>query len=103
MTTRKRTRSKAAATAARAAARRLRSQTAKAVAFAAVLPKCLHSKTAKAVTLAAVVLSAVTLLRAVDPAPIAHMRERSFDIYQNLKPRPYGDFPVRVVDIDEAS
>ncbi len=63
----------------------------------------LRSKWAKVVLLAAVVLSAVTALRAVDPAPVAQLRERSFDIYQHLQPRPYADFPVRVVDIDEAS
>src|SRR3954453_7844318 len=27
----------------------------------------------------------------------------TFDTYQRLSPRPYGDAPVRVVDIDEAS
>jgi adenylate cyclase len=63
----------------------------------------LRSKTAKAVLLATVVLSAVTALRAFDPAPVAQLRERVFDIYQHLQPRPYADFPVRVVDIDEAS
>jgi adenylate cyclase len=67
------------------------------------IPKLLQSKTAKAVLLATVVLSAVTALRAFDPAPVAHLRERSFDIYQHLQPRPYADFPVRIVDIDEAS
>jgi adenylate cyclase len=34
---------------------------------------------------------------------VVQLRERSFDIYQRLQPRPYGDFPVRVIDIDEAS
>jgi adenylate cyclase len=52
---------------------------------------------------ASVVLSAVTFLRAVDPAPLAQLRERSFDTYQRLQPRPYRDFPVHIVDIDEAS
>ena len=68
-----------------------------------VIPNQLRSKTAKAVLLATFVLSAVTVLRAFDPAPVAQLRERSFDIYQHLQPRPYADFPVRVVDIDEAS
>ena len=67
------------------------------------IPAQLRSKTAKAVLLATVVLSTVTALRAFDPAPVAQLRERVFDIYQHLQPRPYGDFPVRVVDIDEAS
>lgn len=68
-----------------------------------VIPRLLRSKTAKAVLLATVVLSAVTALRAFDPAPVAQLRERSFDIYQHLQPRPYADFPVRIVEIDEAS
>ena len=68
-----------------------------------VIPNQLRSKTAKAVLLATLVLSAVTALRAFDPAPVAQLRERSFDVYQHLQPRPYADFPVRVVDIDEAS
>src|SRR6476620_4399396 len=68
-----------------------------------VIPNQLRSKTAKAVLLATVVLLTVTALRAFDPAPVAQLRERVFDIYQHLQPRPYADFPVRVVDIDEAS
>ncbi len=67
------------------------------------IPKILGTKKAKVVLVAAAMLSAVTLLRAFDPAPIAHIRERTFDAYQQIQPRPYGDFPVRVVDIDEAS
>ncbi len=66
-------------------------------------PQILKSKTAKVALVAAVVLSAVTFLRAIDPAPIAQIRERTFDAYQRLLPRPYGEFPVRVIDIDEAS
>ena len=68
-----------------------------------VIPRLRQNKTAKAVLLATVVLSAVTALRAFDPAPVAHLRERSFDIYQHLQPRPYADFPVRIVEIDEVS
>lgn len=67
------------------------------------IPKLLQSKTAKVALVAVVVLSAVTFLRAIEPAFLAQMRERTFDVYQRLQPRPYGDFPVRVVDIDEAS
>jgi adenylate cyclase len=63
----------------------------------------LRNNKTKVVLLAAVVLLAVTALRAIDPAPVVQLRERSFDIYQHLQPRPYADFPVRVVDIDEAS
>ena len=68
-----------------------------------LIPKRLQSKTATTILLATIVLAAVTALRGFDPAPVVHLRERSFDIYQQLQPRPYGDFPVRVVDIDEAS
>src|SRR5215207_7576776 len=68
-----------------------------------VIPRLLRSKTAKAVLLATLVLSGVTALRAFDPAPVVQLRERSFDIYQRLQPRPYADFPVRIIDIDEAS
>jgi adenylate cyclase len=67
------------------------------------IPKILKSKTAKVALVAAIVLSAVTFLRALEPAALLQMRERTFDVYQRLQPRPYGEFPVRVVDIDEAS
>jgi CHASE2 domain-containing sensor protein len=54
--------------------------------------------------LAIAALSAMTFLRAADPAPIAQMRERTFDAYQKIRPRAYNpDMPVRIVDIDEAS
>ena len=63
----------------------------------------LRSKPGRAALVAALVLSAVTYLRVTDPGPIAHLRERTFDSYQRVQPRPFGDFPVRVIDIDEAS
>ena len=65
--------------------------------------KRLQTKAAMAVLLSGMVLAAITLLRAADPVPVSQARERSFDIYQQLQPRPYGEFPVRVIDIDEAS
>jgi adenylate cyclase len=43
------------------------------------------------------------LLRAADPYPVQALREIAFDFYQRSQPRPYADFPIRVVDIDEAS
>ncbi len=55
------------------------------------------------VAVASGTLLAVTALRAANPWFLGEMRERTFDAYQRLKPRPYQDFPVRVVDIDEAS
>ncbi len=62
-----------------------------------------HSKTALVVVVAAGVLTAVTLLRLVDPRFLVEMREHTFDAYQQIHPRPYGDYPVRIVDIDDAS
>jgi adenylate cyclase len=45
----------------------------------------------------------LTLLRIADPFPVQVMREIAFDFYQRLHPRPQADFPVRVVDVDEAA
>jgi len=52
---------------------------------------------------AAAALSAIVFLRVIDPAPLLQLRERTFDVYQRIQPRAYDDFPVRVIDIDEAS
>ena len=49
------------------------------------------------------VIFGLTLLRIADPYPVKVLREIAFDFYQRLEPRPQGDFPVRVVDVDEAS
>ena len=43
------------------------------------------------------------LLRAADPYPVQALREIAFDFYQRTQPRPAADFPLRVIDIDEAS
>jgi adenylate cyclase len=67
------------------------------------IPRLLKTKSAMVAMLAAAILIVMTLLRSYDPGPIVHLRERTFDIYQQLQPRPYADFPVRVIDIDEAS
>ena len=48
-------------------------------------------------------VAALVLLRAADPYPVRVLREIGFDLYQQLQPRPAGDWPVRVVDIDEAA
>ncbi|MDB5506122.1 MAG: adenylate/guanylate cyclase protein [Devosia sp.] len=45
----------------------------------------------------------LVLLRAADPFPVQAAREASFDLFQRIEPRAAGDFPVRIVDIDEAS
>lgn len=46
---------------------------------------------------------ALLLLRIADPFPVEAMRTLSFDGFQRLAPRADADFPVRIVDIDEAS
>ncbi len=43
------------------------------------------------------------LLRIADPYPVTVLRDIAFDTFQRIKPRESGDYPVRVVDIDEAS
>jgi adenylate cyclase len=48
-------------------------------------------------------VAGLVLLRAADPYPVTVVREIAFDTYQRLKPRAAADFPIRVVDIDEAS
>lgn len=45
----------------------------------------------------------LVFLRAADPYPVQALREIAFDFYQRSHPRPAADFPIRVVDIDEAS
>lgn len=52
----------------------------------------------------AVVLALAVALRIFDPSPVARLRLSIFDSYLNLKPREADpSFPVRIVDIDEAS
>ncbi|WP_230533061.1 CHASE2 domain-containing protein [Microvirga roseola] len=46
-------------------------------------------------------LAAVVALRAADPVIIAALRDQTFDSYQRLTPRRSGEYPVRVVSIDE--
>jgi adenylate cyclase len=54
--------------------------------------------------LACLILTGVTLVRSVDPAPIASLRGSGFDTLQRLWPRQVQEAqPVRIVDIDEAS
>lgn len=48
-------------------------------------------------------LFVVTALRAYDPSFVSTIRLMGFDGYQRFWPRPHGDFPVRIVDIDERS
>ncbi len=56
------------------------------------------------VILTATVLALAVVLRIADPDPVARLRLSVFDTYLNLKPREADPtFPVRIVDIDEAS
>ena len=49
-------------------------------------------------------LAVMLAVRIVDPEPIARFRSSVFDAYLVLRPRPINPaFPVRIVDIDEAS
>mgnify|MGYP001182232954 CR=1 FL=1 len=50
------------------------------------------------------IVLALTLLRAADPYAVRVARETSFDVFQQLRPRPAPpDLPIRIVDIDEGS
>ena len=62
-----------------------------------------RSKHGRATGAAFLVLAAVTWLRTESPWIVTELQERTFDAYQRLQPRAYADFPVRIVDIDEAS
>lgn len=56
------------------------------------------------VMVTAAVLALAVALRILDPDPVARLRLSVFDAYLNLKPREADPaFPVRIVDIDEAS
>jgi adenylate cyclase len=50
-----------------------------------------------------VLLFALVPLRIVDPRPIEEVRLRSFDLLQDIRPRPQSIHPVVIADIDEAS
>ncbi len=53
---------------------------------------------------ALIVLASALLLRSIDPAALARVRDFAFDTYQRLQPRAYSiETPVRIVDIDEAA
>lgn len=73
------------------------------LAFLARLRRFARSKNGHAVGAALVVLAALTWLRTESPWIVTELQERTFDAYQRLQPRAYADFPVRIVDIDEAS
>jgi adenylate cyclase len=67
------------------------------------LRRFVRSRTGNAVAAALLTVLALTLLRAFNPWVVTEFRDRTFDAYQRLLPRPYTEQPVRIVDIDEAS
>lgn len=67
------------------------------------LRRLMRNKNARAVGAAVATLVVLTSLRAYDPRIVTELKERTFDAYQRLQPRPDTDLPVRIVDIDEAS
>jgi adenylate cyclase len=73
------------------------------VAFVARLRRFARGKYGRATAAAVIVLTALTWLRTESPWIVTELQERTFDAYQRLQPRAYQDFPVRIVDIDEAS
>ncbi|MFZ1813707.1 MAG: adenylate/guanylate cyclase domain-containing protein [Rhizobiaceae bacterium] len=48
-------------------------------------------------------LIAMIGVRISDPVFVQTLRNQSFDFYQRVKPRPYQELPVAIVDIDERS
>src|ERR1700687_3059519 len=49
------------------------------------------------------ILLGALVLRYEDFSVISNLRNRVFDTYQRIQPRPYLDPPVRILDIDEDS
>jgi adenylate cyclase len=56
-----------------------------------------------AILLGLAIVIALAALRLLDPYPVSAVRELAFDYFQRLAPRTAQDYPVRIVDIDEAS
>ncbi len=50
-----------------------------------------------------IVVALLGWLRLADPYPVQTLRDLTFDSYQRIHPREGQDFPVRIIDIDEAS
>ena len=50
-----------------------------------------------------VIVALLTILRAADPYPLRVAREATFDLFQQWRPRPAPELPIRIIDIDEAS
>src|SRR5262249_22288126 len=54
-------------------------------------------------TIGLLLIGLFVTLRLWDPAIVEEIRLKSFDIYQELRPRAQQQLPVAIVDIDEAS
>lgn len=52
---------------------------------------------------ALLLLAALFVLRVEDPEPMQLLRVKTFDVYQNIKPREVKQRPVTIVDLDERS
>lgn len=50
-----------------------------------------------------IIVGLLTWVRLADPYPTQALRDITFDNYQRLAPRTPADFPVRIIDVDEAS
>src|SRR6185369_2247067 len=50
-----------------------------------------------------VVLIAALIVRVNEPPLVERLRNLAFDSYQRFMPRPVGQAPVKILDIDEAS
>ncbi|MBT5498024.1 MAG: CHASE2 domain-containing protein, partial [Alphaproteobacteria bacterium] len=42
-------------------------------------------------------------IRIFDPPFVESLRVKTFDLYQRMSPRPIGEYPVGIIDIDEKS
>ena len=49
------------------------------------------------------IVVAAVAIRAVDPVPLQTLRGKTFDLYQQIRPRTYTPSPVVVIDIDDES
>jgi len=62
-----------------------------------------HRKIPVATLICIAILIAGVAIRIFDPPFVESLRVKSFDLYQRMSPRPLGDYPVGVIDIDEKS
>ncbi len=53
--------------------------------------------------IAFLLLIGACILRTIDPAPVEMLRLMVFDFYQSIQPRQVTQYPVVIIDIDEAS